>query len=146
MIQPNLKLKLLSAQVLRPEQKNFTFPCIFPAKCPALAESSIAQPLLIRIQPNLKLKLLLAQVSRPKQKNTFPCIFPAKCPALAESSIFQPILIRIQPNLKLKLLLAKVSRPKQKNVTFLCIPEMPGICQIKHSSAITPQNSTKFET
>ena len=81
-IQPNLKLKLLLAQVSRPKQKKFTFPCIFPAKCPALAESSIGQPLLIRIQPTVKLKLLLTQVSRPKKKNYFSVHLPGKMPSI----------------------------------------------------------------
>ena len=56
-IQPNLKLKLPSAQVSRPKPKKCTYPCSFPANYPVSAKSIIDQPLLTRIHPYLKLKL-----------------------------------------------------------------------------------------
>ena len=122
---------LLSPSI-KTKAKKCTYPCSFPANYPASAKSSISLPLLIRIKPNLKLKLPLAQVSRPKPKNALICAVSR------QTTRHQHNQAPLSPHIKTK--------AKKNHLSMQFPSKLPGISKIKHISALTHQNSTKFET
>ena len=116
----------------------------FPGKLPAPLKFSISQPLMLRIQQNLNLSSSGPKHIDQSIKITLPCSFPANPRhqlykvyiSLYWSEFNQIWNLSSKKNFAVQFFYFSVQFPGK----------IPGISEIKHSSAITQQNSTKFET